>query len=250
MMQSYLSIDGIRAVLVLFFAVAQAAMAYWPEIRGWQNTIASRSQKLDTLVVPFGPFFAIWVVIFLSCFGFAFWHGLPGNLTDYTLRRVGWLAVILFATNTLWEYYVLKRGFDWGSVAIIISELILAISAIWLSSATNNIAEGIAFWLGRAPLYFFAGWVSVASFTNLSSTLLMYNSGLNPNSRKGAVLLICIASLVATIVAGASSSIVFAVAAAWGFLGIAYGAKTKQETEVALLSLCASMAVLGSSRMF
>jgi len=250
MLQSYLSIDGVRAVLVLFFAVAQAAMAYWPEIRGWQNTISSRSQKLDTLVVPFGPFFAIWIVIFLSCFGFALWHGLPGNLDDYTLRRTGWLALLLFGGNTMWEYYVIKRGFDWGSVAIVVCELALAVSAIWAATTTNDVAVGAAFWLGKAPLYFFAGWVSVATFTNLSSTLLLYNSGLNPSSRKGAILLICTAGILATTVAGLYSSIVFAAAAAWGFLGIAYGARTKQESGVSLLSLCASIAVLWISRIF
>lgn len=250
MLQSYLSIDGVRAVLVLFFALSQAIMAYWPEIKGWPNTISARSQTLDNLVVPFGPFFVIWVVIFSSCFGFAIWHGLPGNLSDYMLSRVGWLAVLLFAANTLWEYYVLRRGLNWGSVVIVISELILALSVVWLSTATNDIAEGVAFWLGRAPLYFFAGWVSVAAFTNLSSTLVLHNSVLNPKEHKGATVLLCIAGIATTIAAGVSGSTVYAMASAWGFLGIAYGAKAKQEAIVAALSLFLSIAVLATSTIF
>lgn len=249
-MQSYLSIDGLRAFLLLFFAFSQAAMAYWPELKGQRNTISTRSQALDNLVVPFGPFFAIWVLIFLSCFGFALWHGLPGNLTDDTLRRVGWLAVLLFAANTLWEYYVPKRGFGWGSVAIVISELILAISALWLLTDANNVTEGIAFWLGRAPLYFFAGWVSVAAFTNLSSTLVLYKASLNPRTQKGAIVLLGIAGMATLVIASVYGSTVYAMASAWGFLGIAYGARTKQKATVAALSLCSSIAVLAASTIF
>lgn len=173
MLQPYLSVDGIRAALVFILAIAQATMGYWPEIRGWEQTIAKRSQKLDTLVLPFGPFFAIWIAIFVLCIGFAIWHGLPSHLSDPSLRSIGWFAAALFAVNTLWEYYVPKKGIDWISFAILVVELVLALLIVArLNTVASTIASHPFGFLGSAPLYFYAGWVSVAAFVNLSSMLV------------------------------------------------------------------------------
>ena len=238
MLQPYLSLDGIRAALVFILAIAQAVMAYWPEIRDWQQTIAKRSQKLDTLVVPFGPFFAIWIVIFLSCFGFAVWHGLPRHLAEPGLRSVGWLAVLLFAGNTLWEYYVARRGFDWGSVAIIAIELMLALAIVARLNAEAPVSRALSFELLRsAPLYFYAGWVSVAAFVNLSSTLVLYETRLNPRAVSGAAILIAMAASLVIAIAYFSNSWFYASSAAWGLLGIAVGGYIKQQSTIVVISL-------------
>ena len=245
MLQPYLSTDGIRAALVFIFMIAQATMAYWPEIRDWEQTIAKRSQKLDTLVVPFGPFFAIWIVIFLSCFGFAIWHGLPSHLSDPQSRSVGWMAALLFAGNTLWEYYIPKRGFDWGSVAIVIAELALALLIVARLNAQASTDTTHSFGLlGSAPLYFYAGWVSVAAFVNLSSTLVWDESSLNPRVASGAVFLIAAATLLAGAIAYFSGSWFYASSAAWGLLGIAVGAYMKQQSGVGAITSLALILTL------
>ena len=245
MLQPYLSADGIRAALVFIFAIAQAIMAYWPEIRGWEQTTAKRSQNLDTLVVPFGPFFAIWIVIFLFCLGFAVWHGLPSHLSDPELRSVGWLVVLLFAGNTLWEYYVPKRGFDWGSVAIVVVELALALLIMMrLNVQSSTVASSAFGFLGTAPLYFYAGWVSVAAFVNLSSTLILTENSLNPRLVTGAGLIIAAVTLLVVAIAYFSGSWFYAGSAAWGLLGIAVGAYLKQQSEVVAIAALALLFAL------
>lgn len=248
-MESYFGPDGMRAALVLVLAVGQAVMAYWPDLRGWDQTITSRSSSLDTLLVPFGPFFAIWLLIFTSLLGFAVWHALPGNLASPLLRDIGWWAAALFAGNMIWEAYVPRRGLDWGSVAIIGLELVLAvIIALKLAGAALQ-PSGLSFWLGAAPLYFIAGWISVAVFANLSSTLIVRRPPLI-DSRKagGALVLIGVAAAFIAPLAYVMGTFTFAVSAIWGLLGIAAGAHVKKAPlAVMAAAVAAALAVFLST---
>ncbi|MEM8648748.1 MAG: hypothetical protein AAGF86_20730 [Pseudomonadota bacterium] len=232
-MQDYFSPDGARAALVLILAVGQALTAYWPDIRRWEHTITSRSQSLDTPVIPFGPFFAIWLVIFSSCIGFAVWHALPGNLEDPFLRSVGWLAAALFAGNIAWEAYVPRRGFEWPSFFLIAVELGIALALLAVMQPVVPDMHGPDFWLGAAPLYFFAGWVSVATFVSLSSTLVLSGFRFDPRVGTNAAFLILAATLVAAGVSAWTGSAVYSASALWGLLGVTVGTRLKGEPVLA-----------------
>lgn len=169
-MQDYLSLDGLRVVLVLILAVAQALAAFWPDLRGWTETISTRSGALQNPVVPVPPTFAIWGLIFVSCFAFAIWHTLPSNLDDPLLATLGWVAIGLFAGNVIWELWVPKRGLDWISVAIIVAETLFALTLLFM--VANAGLDGWAWWFVAFPFQLFAGWVSAALFVNLSSTMM------------------------------------------------------------------------------
>ncbi|MEM8822756.1 MAG: hypothetical protein AAGF30_04015 [Pseudomonadota bacterium] len=243
-MQAYLTIDGVRALLVLLLAIGQALAAYWPDIRKWDNTITSRSQNLDTPVVPFGPFFAIWLIIFASCIAFAIWHALPGNLHDPYLRSVGWLAAALFAGNIAWEAYVPRYGFRWPSFFLIVLELALALILIAVMRSLISSLTSVEFWLGAAPLYFFAGWVSVATVVSLSSTLVLHQSRVNPRKGKFAASLIIAAGLFVTAISIWTGSWVYAASAIWGLLGVVVGARVKNEPSAAIFAATASIAFI------
>lgn len=246
-MNDYLTIDGVRALAVCVAAVGQAAMAYWPDMRNWKNTITTRSAKLDTPVVPFGPFFGIWIIIFTSCIGFAIWHGLPGNLNDPYLRSVGWLAVALFAGNIAWEAYVPRYGFKWPSVFLILVELLTSLAILVIITTTTGSYSGFDYWLGVAPLQFFAGWVSVATFVSLSSTLVLENSKFNPREGLFASTLILFAGLFVLAVFFWTSSGVYITSAIWGLLGIIVGTRIKNEPLLATFSATFSIAIIMSA---
>ena len=201
--------DLLRIALVLVLAVAQALAAYWPELRGARHTITSRSAAVDTPVVPWGPFFAVWLLLFAASLGFAGWHAAQGAAGPAAL---GWLAAALFAGNVLWEVWVPRRGLDRWSVAIIGAELALALVA--LAVTVRWAPEGWAFWLGAVPLQLFAGWVAVAAFANLSSTMKAEGVHAPWVLLGGAVAL-------AVGVAAWSGAVAFAATAAWGLAGIA-----------------------------
>lgn len=246
-MQDYLSLDGLRAACVFILAIGQAAAAYWPDMRKWRHTITSRSQSLDTPVVPFGPFFAIWVIIFASCIGFAVWHALPGNLNDPVLREVGWLAAALFAGNIVWEAYVPRYGFRWPSFWLILVELALALAILWVLQPIVATLSGWAYWLGAAPLYFFAGWVSVATFVSLSSTLVLVEAPFDPRRGPTSAALLVAAGLFVSAVALWTGSTVYIASAVWGFLGVIVGTRIKKEPIAATLAAGASTCLIVAS---
>ena len=219
------TLDVIRAALVLLFAIGQAVMAFWPDLRGWTNTISTRSAALDNPVVPVPPTFAIWGLIFLSCAAFGVWQSLPANLGNPFLRSIGWVALALFAGNVAWEAWVPRHGLDWTSVAIIVAELSLA---LWLLFAVVSAdLTGMGWWLVAFPFALFAGWVSAATFVNLSSTMVRPFVGVpvaasGPDPRRPAVALALIGSAVALglVVTFLSGAWPYALAVAWALGGI------------------------------
>ena len=220
------ALDAVRAGLVVILAVAQAAMAFWPDLRGWTHTISTRSADLTNPVVPVPPAFAIWGLIFLSCAAFAVWQALPANLSDPFLRSLGWVAVALFAGNVLWEAWVPRHGLDWTSVAIITAELGLA---LWLLLAVSTAdLGGWAWWLTAFPFQLFAGWVSAAFFVNLSSTLVrpyagapVAATGADPRRAAVALALVGCAIVLGLVVSLLSGAWPYALAVAWALGGIA-----------------------------
>ena len=219
------ALDALRAGLVLLFAIAQAVMAFWPDLRGWTHTISTRSAALDTPVVPVPPTFAIWGLIFLSCAAFGVWQALPANLSDPLLRQVGWAALALFAGNVLWEAWVPRRGLDWVSIAIIVAELIVVLWLLFLVTSAD--LSGWTWWLVAFPFQLFAGWVSAATFVNLSSTMVRpFSDGpvaaTGPDPRRPAVALALIgaAALLGLVVTLLSGAWPYALAVAWALGGI------------------------------
>ena len=198
-------------------------------------------------MVPFGPFFAIWLVIFASCLGFAVWHALPGNLNDQYLRHVGWYAAALFAGNIAWEVYVPRKGFAWPSFYLILVELVLALALIIAMQPYVAELTGVAFWFGAAPLYFFAGWVSVATFVSLSSTLVLNKSTFDPRTSKGSAIIIGVAGIFVAAIAIWTESAVYAASALWGLLGVMVGTRIKKEPIAATTAAATSMALILAS---
>lgn len=216
-MESYFSIDGLRAGLVMIFAVGQAVMAYWPDVRKWPETISTRSAGLRNPVIPIDWAFAIWGLIFLSCAAFGVWQLLPANLDDPLLRQIGWLAAALFAGNVLWEYYVPKHTLDRVSVAIILVELALVLTILFIVASRAATFSTREFWLVFAPFQIFAGWVSAAVFVNTASAL--QNGGLKIGNRLSAAMITAAGALGAT-VAFLTGGWIYAATVAWALFGL------------------------------
>lgn len=216
MLDAYLSLDGLRAALVLLFAIGQVAMGQWPEWRKWPETVAKRSARQSVSIVPIAWAFAIWGPIFLGCLAFAVWQILPAQLDDPLLRRVGWLAAAAFALNAAWEYHVPKRDLNWGSIAIIAAALAVLL-AIMLRLEAAEPHDPQTFWLAAAPLQLLAGWISAATFVNIGSTLKW--SGVQVGRSLNLALLLAAATLGVS-VAYWTGSLVYAAAVAWALFGI------------------------------
>lgn len=213
--------DGLRAALVLVFAILQAVMAFWPGWRRWPHTIATRSAALDTPVVPVGATFAIWAPIFAGCIAFGVWQALPGNLDEPFARTVGWPAVAVFAANAAWEWLVPRRGLGWASVLLVgVEALGLAVILVvleWGRAAWTPVTV----WLVVVPFHLFAGWVTAAAVVNLSSVLRARGVTVGPTL---SVALLLLAGAVAVPATAGLSGVAYPLAVCWALGGIAVAA--------------------------
>ena len=158
------SVDILRVLSVIIGAFSQVILGGLPFFLGWEHTIASRSSEAQTLVIPANYAFSIWSFLFLGCLVFAVLHALPKYQSDPLFRKVGWLAAIAFLGNALWEVYVPIYSFDLISLVIILIIFSALLSAMFiLRDAKDNR------WV-FVPLMLLAGWISVATFVNISVT--------------------------------------------------------------------------------
>lgn len=224
MLDLYLSADGFRAILVMVLAIGQAAMSQWPDWRKWPETIATRSARQSTPVVPIDWAFAVWGLIFLGCFAFATWQLLPAQLDDPLLRSVGWLAAAIFALNIAWEYYVPKREIDWGSVAIIVAALALLLTIMFRIEAAEP-HDTATFWLVAAPFQLFAGWISAATFVNLSSTLKLSRV---PIGTARSVVLIVAAAILGTFITATTDALIYGLVIGWALFGVVVANRVRE----------------------
>jgi hypothetical protein len=221
MVTPYLSPDGLRAVLVLLLALAQCLMAFWPDLRRWPETTATRSAALDTPVVPVGPTFAIWGLIFAGCIAFGVWQALPGTFDHPMAQQIGWLAARVFAANAVWEYVVPKFGMGWANAMLAVVEF-LGLGMILMFLAWGSWGLGpVEWWLVAAPFHLFAGWVTAAVVVNLSSVLRAKGITIGPARSIGHLLG---AGVVALAITWATGAIIYAAAVVWALGGVALAA--------------------------
>jgi hypothetical protein len=248
MPDAYASLHGLISLAVVVFAVSQIMAAFWPDIRRWPETITTRSNALDNQVVPAGPTFAIWGLIFVWCMAFAIWQALPAQRGNDLLRAVAPLAAALFFFNTLWEMWVPRKGLDWGSVGIILVEVGLSLWIVAVLTVFPRELTVAELWLVKAPLFVFAGWASAATFVNLASTMVWAGLRLDPRNGVVAVWILAAAIALGAAVSFASASFFYAAPIAWGLAGIAFAARGKAERAgVQTLAILAIPLVLASA---
>ncbi|OJJ20413.1 hypothetical protein BKI52_18315 [marine bacterium AO1-C] len=224
--------DYVRMGLVFTGAFAQVIMGAIPNIMGWKFNVGMRSREVQTLAVPATYAFAIWSVLFLGCIVFAIVQLLYPYQRDKTLRTVGWLAAIAFWGNTLWEWYVPFNSFGLGSLALIFIIFIALISAMFVLQDQKD----------RRPLFIplkmLCGWISVATFVNISVTanFLSFNPfGLSPHMQ--ALIIIVTAGIVTLAVAVYFKSAYYNFPTLWGLVAIYVININRQETQLAYWAL-------------
>ena len=225
-------VDYIRIILVFLGALAQIFMGWLPNQLQWEHTISSRSYATQTLVTPAGYAFIIWGVIFLGCIAFSILHALPKNHTDRVFQQLGWLAVAAFWGNAIWEVYVPLRGFDWGSFLLIAIILTCLLSGMFILTSLRERRGAFI------PLMLMAGWVSVATFANISTTSVFMD--FNPfqlSAQAQAFIIILAAGILTACFAWYFGSLSYTGAASWGLIAIYVINAGRGEQGIAYLAL-------------
>jgi len=230
MLETYISFDGLRALIVVILAVTQIFIGTPIDKKRDVHRDAVHKKELDTPLIPYGPFFSIWLVIFASCMTYAVWQIMPQNLTDLYLQKVSWLTAAIFIGTSAWQVWVPKYSFGHVSLAIILITFLHSILALRVIVTTPAPQNGIAFWFGVAPLLVTIGWISLVTFANLSATLVATKSRYNPRTVTGASLLIILAGVVVSALGFYSRSYILIGSAIWGLIGIIIGGILKKQS--------------------
>lgn len=207
-----------RAALVLLGAIAQIAAAAAPTMLGWGQTIGERSAAFETVLTPAGYAFIIWAVIFGGSLIFAVYQALPQQWANLALRRAGWPIALGFWGNAAFCLYVPQFGTKIGSLVIIVIITFGAVVGVWRASRTARSTLSRAMF---SPISLFAGWVSIA--TGVAVSLTTAQMGWNPlglDAQTSALVILVTFSVLATFVAIAVRSWIYASAVVWGLVAI------------------------------
>ncbi|MDC7683384.1 hypothetical protein PQU92_08865 [Asticcacaulis sp. BYS171W] len=231
--RSALPISGLA---LLVFAVAQIVASQSPEWFGIGRNVAEQSAATSHPLVPLGPAFAIWGLIYL--YGlvsavWALWHR-----DSAALKTAGGHLALIWLLDAVWSVWVPVNGIDWISFVIIAVSVISGVSGLLkLNEMSLSQAEkGFLF----APMALVTGWITAAMVVNFTSSLVAAEAMVNP--RDVIVSLAFLLGLIA-VAGGLLSvirSVVYAVPLVWA-LGWIAAANVVRQNE----PLMAFTAVIG-----
>lgn len=226
----------LRNVFLLSGAVAQIAFGALPFVMEWEETVASRSNAIDSLITPAGYAFSIWSLLFAGLLVFALYHLFRPSHPP--LQRLGWLAGAAVWGNAVWEIYVPLYGFGLPSVLIIFGSLLALV--VLGDRAQRDGAAGRLDVVFRAPLFALAGWLTAAAFVNLQ--VMAMETGLPWLGEGGvpqALVVLALASGAAVALTLRWASLSYAAAFGWGLAAIWIGNRSGGDTVVGYAALAA-----------
>lgn len=231
----------LRTILVVFLAVAQMVVGFFPGLLGASNDVGAMVEPYRTPLVPAGWAFAIWGLLYLGCLVFAAFHTI--NRHDPLVARVGWLAALSFLGTTLWVPHQLTYGPGWASfigLEWILLTTLAAILAIRLDPRPGAF-RGFAY----GAIIALAGWITVASPAGLSLALVFESGWDLGEDRTGAVFPILLGWLpIAWGLTYFIRSWFYAVPIMWGLFGVAMANQSEQQFFIGVLALATSFAGL------
>ena len=212
-----------------------------------------------TLVVPANYAFVIWGPIFLLCFAYAAYQALPSNRDDLLLGQVGWWLGSAFLLNGVWEIVFPARLFllSEGVFLVVFVCLFVAYRRLVLVSRERALG-GPERWLVALPLGLLFGWVTIANFVSVATTLVglgFLEEGVGEALLGSALLLLGGLSAALLILYGTMGPpqvyLAHAAAVLWGLLGVVvnqYGASLLTTSAALLSTVLVALVVIGALR--
>ena len=230
--------DGrrMRAILTLAAAVGFIGFSYAaPDFSGYDRSQMPLISERPP-VQPVGFAFAIWGVIYawLLVHGA---YGLFARAEDAAWDHPRWPLIGAMALGGGWLFVAVANPI--AATLMIFAMLALALWALARAPDT----EPRDFWLARAPMGLFAGWLTAASFVSLG--LIAGGFGLVGSERVAALIAIVLAAgFAAWVLVRLRPGGGYALAAGWGLFGIAV-ANWGENTDITVLAALAVAALAG-----
>lgn len=210
--------DTRRQTLTVLFAITQAIAPALPAL-GYGITVGARDGFSSPPEVPAGYAFSIWGLIFLLSLAYAVVQALPAARNTRLYQAIGTQSWLLFALSTAWMLVAQFEG---------PTSLLAAIIVVMLGLALRILASVTGANVGRAgmvivPLFgLYAGWLTLATFLNLST--LLREQGIAPVGLiewQYAILILALAgALACSVLERLGGPFWYLAAAEWGLVAI------------------------------
>jgi len=191
-------------------------------------SVSGVSEATRTLVVPADYAFVVWAPIFLLSFAYAAYQASPKERENPLLRRTGWWIGGAFLLNGAWELLFPARQFLLAEVVFlgVFASLFVAYSRLVFVSRGRDL-RGSERWLVALPLGLIFGWVTIANFASVATTLVgvgLLDGGIGEAVLGAALLLVgglCASALILYGKAGPPQGyLAFAAAVLWALVAI------------------------------
>lgn len=219
--------DLVRQVVVVIGTFFQVVAPIFATAFG-SASVGEVSEANSTLVVPADYAFVVWGPIFLLSFAFAAYQAWPAKREDPLLRRIGWWIGGAFLLNGVWEILFPASRFLLAEVVFLGVFACLFVAYRRLVSFSGERAlSGPERWLVALPLGLLFGWVTVANFVGVATTLVgvgLLGGGIGEALLGAALLLLgglCASALILYGKIGPLQGYVaYAAAVVWGLAGV------------------------------
>lgn len=187
----------LRRLLVLILAPAMWLCSSTPFLFDLGRGPAALSDKYDTLLVPYGIAFSIWLPIFVGCMAYGIVQILPRNYKRAIFDDISGWTIGGFAGVCAWglaaAFAPLEQAALITALIFVPTVLLLCRVAVITTRRRHELTEleGYLVWL---PLSFLAGWTSLAVFLNWAQLGVHGPLGLGLP-----VVIICLLSLAAAL---------------------------------------------------
>ncbi len=208
------------------------------------NTLFSEVQ-----IIPANYAFAIWGLIYLGLFSFAFYQFQSSQQQNPRLQKIGYSLVCASLAQIVWVIVFLNRLFGLSLIAMVIILLALIQAYLKLNRDSITISQKER-WFVDIPISIYLGWISVATIVNVA--LVLYNSGWSGwgiSEPLWTVILIAIVGIIGTILRFQYHETAFLLVSIWALIAISIrqGNQPLIVWTALLISLILSLVGLGTT---
>jgi len=221
--------------LVFLSTIINITFNYVADIT-YPNTITAISHKYESLFVPAGYAFSIWIVIYLAQIIYGIFQLIPSNRQQPIYDVLAWPLIISYAAGMGWGGAYRSEDFPLSMLFIFV---MLLMAMTLMLRAHMAVRRGFSRWL-LVPFSLYAGWLAVANIANL--TEWMVAAGKAPDET-WTILFILIAALLALSVLLTLKDLLYPLVFAWSATAI-WVARRGNYPGLAMTALIAAVVVL------
>lgn len=215
------------------------------------RTPSELSDINESLLVPFGAAFSIWLPIFVLCIAYGILQVLKTNRTREVFRQTGWWTAAGFFLICIWSLIAAYAPNDLallGTAIIFVPAMLCLVKAMLIVTASKKSldkTERICVWL---PLSLIAGWTSIAVFLNWTPLVmeLMDNIPLLMSN----IIMLTLALIWATFIirkSGGNRAHAFTIVWGLAFLALKQLVTDQTAPAIGIISLIGIMVLIGAA---